>query len=58
MKTFTITLKDNTSIKITCESYQHNPETNLYKFIISADKIDSIEESPKLADGLVIPRDG
>ena len=51
MNTYLITLKDGLPIKIICESYQLNKETNSYEFIISANKIEDIQDAPKLAEG-------
>ena len=51
MKTFSVLLNDGHTIKIICESCNHNKNDNTYEFIISSDKIKNISDSPKLATG-------
>lgn len=51
MKTFSVLLNDGHTIKIICESYNHNKNNNTYEFIISADKIKNVSGSPELATG-------
>ncbi|RLD66314.1 MAG: hypothetical protein DRI84_05005 [Bacteroidetes bacterium] len=49
MKTFSVLLNNGYTIKIICESYNHNKNNGTYEFIISADKIKNISDSTKLA---------
>ena len=56
MKTYTIKLANNGSIKITCDSYRQDEDSGEHIFILNSDKIESVEESPKLAVGFKIPR--
>ena len=51
MKTFSVLLNDGYTIKIICESYNHNKNNDTYEFIISADKIKNVSDSSKLAVG-------
>ena len=51
MKTFSVLLNDGYTIKIICESCNHNKSNHTYEFVISADKIKNISDSSKLAVG-------
>lgn len=48
MPTITVLFKSNLSIKILCDKFELDKETNEYKFFIKKENVKSIKESPDL----------